>query len=324
MIRSAFMTAVQTAFAALSAVILFLYALKGFSREIQEVGGAKLDAALRRMTSSRWRAFAVGAVATALVQSSSAVSSMTVSFVDAGLLQFRASLGVALGAKVGTTSTAWLVAFKLTGIGPVFIVLGAVVSAIPFRYRLLGQTLFYFGLIFFALDLIAASLMPLRDNLMMQQALRSARDAWLGVLIGAGITVVFQSSSVTTGLAILLVQQGMLPPESAVPIAIGANAGTPSTALIVSAAMSRTARATAWANLFFNVCGVLAIAPFLRPFSSWVVVTTGGAGSAVALAHLLFNLGMSTAFLLLLPKVAPAFERRFHVAAPAEPLRYSF
>jgi Na/Pi-cotransporter len=317
-------TALQTAFAALSAVILFLYALKGFRREIQEVGGAKLDAALRRMTSSRWRAFAVGALATALVQSSSAVSSMTVSFVDAGLLQFRASLGVALGAKVGTTSTAWLVAFKLTGIGPVFIVLGAIVSAIPFRYRLLGQTLFYFGLIFFALDLISASLMPLRENALMQQALSSARNPWMGVVLGALITVVFQSSSVTTGLAILLVQQGMLAPESAVPIAIGSNAGTPSTALIVSAAMSPAARATAWANLFFNVCGVLAISPFLRPFSSWVIAMAGGAGSAVALAHLLFNVGMSMAFLFTLPRVAPVFEKRFRLSAPAAPVGYSF
>lgn len=235
---------------------------------------------------------------------------MAVAFVDAGLLAFRASLGVVLGANLGTTGTAWLVTLKLTRLGPVFIVLGALVSAMPSRFRPLGQAVFYFGLIFFTLDLISASLIPVRDHPVLQRTLSYAREPWMGVLLGMAVTVIVQSSTVTTGLAILLTQQGMLTVESAVPIAIGSNAGSPSTALIVSAAMSSAARAAAWANLFFNLGGVLALTPFLRPFTSWVI-RLAGADSAVALAHFFFNAGMSVGLLLVLPRIAPLLERRF-------------
>jgi phosphate:Na+ symporter len=109
----------------------------------------------------------------------------------------------------------------------------------------------------------------------------------------------------------------MLPAESAVPIAIGANAGSPSTALIVSTAMSPAARAAAWANLFFNLGGVLALTPFLRPFTSWAL-QAGGADNAVAFAHFVFNASMSVGFLLLLPRIAPVLERRFGLGARAD------
>jgi phosphate:Na+ symporter len=269
-----------------------------------------LRAGLGRVTSNRWKAFAVGAVATAMLQSSTAVTSLAVSMVDAGLLSFVASLGVVLGANLGTTSTAWLVAFKLTGIGPIFIVIGALLSVLPWRFKLFGQSVFYFGLIFFTLELISASLGPVKGHPAIKEALAYARQPFLGVLLGMLFTVIVQSSSVTTGLAILMVQQGILPAEAAIPIAIGSNAGSPSTALIVSATMTRTARATALANLFFNFSATLVFLLFLRPFSRWVLDVAHGPGDAVALAHFLFNATMSVSFLLLLPKIAPVLERR--------------
>ena len=119
------MSPLQGLFAAVSAVVLFLYGLHGFSDELQTVGGTALQSWLGRVTASKWRGFAAGALATAVVQSSSAVTALTTTLVDAGVISFRASLGVVLGSNVGTTATAWLVSFKLTGIGPFFIVLGA-------------------------------------------------------------------------------------------------------------------------------------------------------------------------------------------------------
>ena len=107
-----------------SAIVLFLYGLEGFSQEIQRLGGATLSKWLGRLTESRWRGLLLGAVATAIVQSSSAITSLTVALVDAGTMSFGSSLGVLLGANIGTTSTAWLVSLKLTSIGPFFIVLG--------------------------------------------------------------------------------------------------------------------------------------------------------------------------------------------------------
>jgi Na+/phosphate symporter len=119
------MSTVQGLTAALSAIILFLYGLQAFSSELQVVGGDSLKSWLGRVTANRVRGFLVGALATAIVQSSSAITALAVTLVDAGVISFRASLGVLLGTNVGTTATAWLVSFKLTGMGPMFIVLGA-------------------------------------------------------------------------------------------------------------------------------------------------------------------------------------------------------
>ena len=106
----------------------------------------------------------LGAVATAIVQSSSAVVALAISLVDSGILTFRPSLGVVLGANIGTTSTAWLVSMRLTDIGPFFIVLGTVVSALPTRIQMLGKAGFYFGFIFFGLDLLSGTLKPLQKH----------------------------------------------------------------------------------------------------------------------------------------------------------------
>src|SRR5215471_8478126 len=176
------MTPFQGLFAAVSAVVLFLYGLQGFSTELRAVGGEALQSWLGRVTASRWRGFAVGALATAIVQSSSAVTALTTALVDASVISFRASLGVVLGSNVGTTATAWLVSFKLTGIGPVFIVLGALLSALPVRASVLGKAVFYFGLIFFALDLISGTLKPLQEQPVFSEWLALAQAPWLGVI----------------------------------------------------------------------------------------------------------------------------------------------
>src|SRR5204862_7080077 len=107
-----------------SAIVLFLYGLEGFSQEIQRLGGATLSKWLGRLTESRWRGILLGAVATAIVQGSSAITSLTVALVDAGTMSFGLSLGVLIGANIGTTSKAWLVVLKLTAIGTIFITLG--------------------------------------------------------------------------------------------------------------------------------------------------------------------------------------------------------
>ncbi len=310
------MTPFQGIIAAASAIVLFLYALEGFSRELQAVGGTALQSWLSRVTASRWLAFLIGAIATALVQSSSAVTALAVTLVDASVISFRGSLGVLLGANVGTTTTAWLVAFKLTGIGPFFIVLGAVLSALPIRARAIGKVAFYFGAIFFALDLVSSELKPLQSQPWFQQALVMASAPAVGVLVGLVFTALIQSSSVTTGVAIMLVQQGLVPPESAIAIVLGANVGSTSTALIASLAMKPTARATAISNFLFNASGVVMFFPFLGPFSR-AMAALGPPAAAVAAAHLLFNLAVAAVYLPALGWVEPILRRRLGADAGA-------
>jgi Na/Pi-cotransporter len=286
--------------AAVSAIVLFLYGLEAFSREIQTVGGETLKKWLSRLTESRWRAVLLGTVATAIVQSSSAVSSLVVAFVDAGTMTFRSSLGVLLGANIGTTSTAWLVSLKLTGIGPFFIIFGTVLGALPTRFKMLGKAAFYFGFIFFSLDVVSATLKPLAQNPVFAEILGRSSTPLMGVLAGAIITALVQSSSITTGVCILLVQQDILAGSAAIPIVIGANIGTTATALVASIKMQKTARRVAVANLCFNTFGVLLFLPFLGWFSVEVVRFAGEPSKAVAWGQVIFNVVMSIAVLIML------------------------
>ena len=296
----AFMSNFRILLAAVSAVVLFLYGLEGFSRELQTVGGETLTKWLSRLTQRRWCAIALGAAATAIVQSSSAITSLTVALVDAGTITFSSSLGILLGANIGTTSTAWLVSLKLTGIGPFFIVLGTVLSALPTRFKMLGKAAFYFGFIFFSLDVVSFTLKPLAQNPVFAEALSRSSTPLTGVLAGMLITAIVQSSSITTGLCILLVQQNILPGTAAIPVVIGANIGTTATALVASIKMQKTARRVAVANLCFNAFGVVLFLPCLGWFAARVVAFAGEPGMAVAWAQLVFNVVMTIAALILL------------------------
>jgi phosphate:Na+ symporter len=283
-----------------SAIVLFLYGLGAFSQEIQTVGGETLKTWLGRLTQSRWLAVLLGALATAIVQSSSAVTALTVALVDAGTMSFQSTLGVLLGANIGTTSTAWLVSLKLTSIGPFFIVFGTLLSALPTRFKMFGKAAFYFGFIFFSLDVVSFTLKPLSQNPVFAEVLSRSTTPLMGALAGMVITAIVQSSSITTGLCILLVQQNIMPATAAIPIVIGANIGTTATALVASIKMQRTARRVAVANLYFNAFGVLLFLPFLGRFAAKVVEFAGEPGMAVAWAQLIFNVVMTFAVLLLL------------------------
>lgn len=281
----------------LSALLLFLYGLEHFSQELQTVGRDKLPRWLGLATRDRFRGLLLGASVTAVVQSSSAVSALVIALVNAGTLSFTASLAVLLGAKIGTTSTAWLVSYKLTHIGPYLIVLGGLLTMLPFSIRVIGRAIFYFGFIFFTLDLIGESLEPLRQSPWVLGWLARAQEPWLGVLMGVVMTVVLQSSSVVSGLAIVLVQQGVLDPMGAVAVVVGASLGTTATGLIASIPMDAFAKRAAWMNLMFNAVGVVLILPFITPFGEWAVRTGESAGQAVAIANLAFNGAVALLFL---------------------------
>lgn len=297
--------------AAIAAIMLFLYGLQGFSRELQTVGGERLKIWLGKVTANRWIGFLVGALATAIIQSSTAVISLTVALVDTGVISFRSSLAVMLGANLGTTSTAWLVSLRLTEIGPFFIILGAIISILPWKKKVWGKAVFYFGFILVTLALLSDWLQPLRNDPYFVKYLAMASVPWKGVLVGFIFTALVQSSTVTTGLGILLVQQGILPPTAAIYLVIGANIGTTSTALFASLGMKHTARITAITNFLFNLGGVLLIFPFLTSFAQFILHLTDDPGQGVALAHLTYNVVTTLIGLLSLHWWAPALQRWF-------------
>jgi Na/Pi-cotransporter len=286
--------------AVISAIVLFLYGLQAFTREIQAVGGQTLKNWLGHLTSSPVRGVLLGAFATAIVQSSSAVVALAISLVDSGILTFQSSLAVVLGANVGTTSTAWLVSMRLTDIGPLFIVLGTIVSILPWRIQMLGKAAFYFGFIFFGLDLVSGTLKPLADTPVFEDLVRRAGVPLMGVLVGVVLAALVQSSTIVTGLSIVMVQQDVLTAQAAIPIVIGTNIGTTLKGLLITIGMKGTARRVAIANVCFNVIGVLLLVPFLRPFAAAMAALSHDPGISVAWAQFLFNLGMTVLGLVLI------------------------
>lgn len=302
----------QIFFSIFSAVILFLYGLGAFSNELKEVVGDKLQSIVSKLTSNKISAFFVGAIFTLLIQSSTAVSSLTVTFVNTGIITFADSLAVMIGAHVGTTATAWLVSMKLTGLGPIFIVLGTLIGFLPYKVSLFGKAIFYFGFIFFSLDLISGTLTPLKTNQDLLNLLIYAKTPFLGILLGIALTIILQSSTVVTGLAVVFVQQGIIPAYDSIPIVLGANIGTTTTAVFASLRMNDVAKKAAISNFIMVLTGVMIFFPFIVPFSNWVMNTASEPAQTVAIAHLAFNLTNALIFLILLKPFAKGMDNIFN------------
>ncbi|MDJ0905441.1 MAG: Na/Pi symporter [Woeseiaceae bacterium] len=292
------------AIAILATVILFIYGLQGFSAELQELGRDRMRSVLGRLTSNRYSGFLLGAALTAVVQSSSAVTAITVALVDSGAITFANSLAVLLGANVGTTATAWLVSFELTGIGAFFIVVGALAGVLPGPLRTFGKAIFYFGFIFFALDLLSDAMSPLKEDPALTALLAKTSNPMIGALSGMVLTALVQSSSAITGLVILLVQQGVIDTQAAMAIIIGSNVGTTVTGLLGSIGARPAAQRTAQANLLMNTIGVLLFLPFTSQLAAFAESVSDDPGIAVAVGHLVFNAGVAIVMLPLTKHLA--------------------
>lgn len=290
----------QTIIIIIAAISLFVYGLQSFSHEIENFGVERLQKWIGKITKLPLGGFLLGGIITAVVQSSTMVSSLTVSLVSSGVLSFKDSLLILLGTNVGTTSTGWIVTFQSNLLGPIFIVLGTLISMIPTRIATLGKSIFYFGFIFFSLTFISQAMEPLRNDPLLVEILSKASNPLLGILYGIVITVIIQSSSVVVGLVIVLISQGVITLDSAIPIVVGANIGTTSTALLVSFKLSPLSRLTALSASTFNLIGVLLLLPFLGALERFVESVTSNPTVQVALAFTISNTLTSVFFLVFL------------------------
>jgi|UniRef100_A0A7C3WLB1 phosphate:Na+ symporter len=276
----------------LGGLSLFLYGILQMSSGLEKAVGPRLRSIFEKLNSSPFRGLFIGTLVTAIVQSSSAVTVLTVTFVNAGLLTLEGALGIIFGANIGTTITAQLVAFKLTSVAPYFLFIGFLTLFFGRRkyVRNVGEAILGFGMIFMGLSLMESSLQALRSWTPFHNAMITmGKYPILGILTGAGITGIIQSSSVTTSIVVALAAKGAIDLSSAVPIILGANIGTCVTALIASIGTNISAKRTALAHLFFNVIGVVLIFPFLNFFEKVVSITSSDVARQVANAHTLFN-----------------------------------
>ena len=289
---------IHIALAGITSIILFIFGLENFSKEIQRITGEKFRKFLSHATSYPIASISIGAIITAFIQSSSATSIIAIGLVNAGVLSFKNSIGIIFGSNVGTTITAQLVAFKLTAFAPILIVSGFFLSFVKSKYSIFAKSLFYFGFVFYCLNLISSTLAPLQSDERLVSFLTGHQNPLIGVMIGFLITAVVQSSSVTTGLAIIFTQQGLISLENAIPILMGANIGTTVTALISIINMDIAAKKTALAHFLFNFGGVILFLPIVWYWGGDFPLMSDNPAIALANFHLIFNIVTSTIFAL--------------------------
>lgn len=296
-------------FAIFSSLILFFYGIENFSREILAVAKGTFSTVLGKLTQRPILGALLGAGITALIQSSAATTIITANLVNTGTLSFIQSLGIIIGSNVGRTATAQIVAFKMVGLGQILIPAGFLIGIFGRRYRFLGKPLFYFGLVLFSLNLISTALVPFQSDPALIGLITRYSALPLAILIGFLVTTVVQSSAVTTGLAVVLAQQGLLTLPQAIPFLLGANIGSTTPTLIASARMNLHSRRAAVAHFVFNLGGVLLILPFIMPFTGLVMTIGGSEAQMVANAHLTFNLVIAAVFLVFIGQFGRIVER---------------
>ncbi len=251
-------------FSFLGGLGLFLFGIKSMSEGLQATAGDRLRLILEKGTRTPFRGVITGALVTALIQSSSGTTVLTVGLVNAGLLRLRQAIGVIMGANIGTTITAYLIGFKLSNYALPLIALGVLLLFFFKNKRInyLGQILFGFGLLFYGMDVMGDGMKPLRNSPFFIDLMSNVEhNALLGVFIGTIFTAVVQSSSATIGVLQELANQGVVTYFQAVPILFGDNIGTTITAILASLGASIAARRTAFTHLLFNVIGTCIFLP---------------------------------------------------------------
>ena len=269
---------------------------------LQELAGDNLRRLISSLTRTPIEGVAVGALVTVIIQSSSATTVIVVSFVHVGLMSLAQGFSVIMGANMGTTITAQLIAFNIQKYAIVAAVVGAFLSVAgrTRRHKQLGSGLVGFALLFVGMAMMQDAMSFLRGRTDLFLLVNDHPLA--GLLVGAAVTMLVQASSATVGLTMVMASQGLLSLPSAVAIIMGDNIGTTITAVLASLGGNRSAKQAAAAHVMFNVFGAVIMMFFLGPFSDLVRLTSPDVARQIANAHSLFNV-LNT--LIFLPFIKP-------------------
>ena len=290
---------------------LFLYGMEQMSNGLKKTAGDHIRSILSALTNNRLMGLTVGAFVTMVIQSSSATTVMLVSFVQAQLMTFVQSLGVILGADIGTTITAQLIAFNLTDYALLMIAIGFGIRMFAKKDtgKHIGEVIMGFGILFFGMKLMSDAMKPLRTYVPFIELLEGLENPLYGLLVGAIFTALIQSSSAFTGLIIVLAQQGLLTLDAGIPLIFGANLGTCVTAGLASIGTSREAKRVALAHTMFKIGGILLFVLWIPTFAEIIRNISPTSNSIgldklasetprqIANAHTLFNVSLAFIFL---------------------------
>jgi len=291
---------VTVIFGLLGGMGLLLYGMFALREGLQKIAGHRLRNILSSLTQNRFVGLSVGAAVTILFQSSTATTVLLVGLASAGVISLKQALPVILGADIGTTVTAQLIALKVTDISLPIVGLGATIIFFTKRdrYRRIGQVLLGFGLLFLGLKIMGDAMYPLRDEPVFVSLLATmSAYPLLAVLAAALFTFLIHSSAAAVGIIMLMAMQDLVTLNAAIYLLFGANVGTSFTAVLSSLGSSREAQRVAIAHLLFKVVGVLLFLPFVNQFAHLMVLITGSIAGQVANVHTFFNLTIAFLFL---------------------------
>lgn len=249
----------------MAGVGLFLYGMQLMSDGLQKVAGQKMRTILERLTTNPFMGLILGIVFTGVIQSSNATTVLVVSFVNSGLMTLAQSVGVIMGANIGTTVTGQLVSFKLDAIAPFFIIVGVVMVMFikkPMVKRA-GEVLLGFGVLFFGMTTLSASVDQLNQVEAVKNLFGSLRNPFLAVLIGFVATSVLQSASASVGILIVLASTGLMDLNICYYVIMGCNIGACGSAVLASLSGTKNAKRAAMVHVSFNIIGLVIVMTLL-------------------------------------------------------------
>jgi phosphate:Na+ symporter len=290
---------------------LFLFGIKKISESLRIVAGDNLRRILAKLTANRFLGVGVGLTITALLQSSSATTVMTIGFVNASLLTLRQAIAVIVGANIGTTVTAQIIAFKIGEIALPAIAIGSgiVIFSKRLKMRSYGSIILGFGLVFFGLNIMTDIVGPIRSSVYISDFFAGfSKNYLLAILAGTIMTMLVQSSSATVGITMVLGVSGLIDIYTAMALVLGDNIGTTITAVLASIGSSVNARRTALSHVFFNTIGaaymVLLLYIFGEPIARLMASISGDISRQIANFHTMFNVFNTLMFIPLIPLLA--------------------
>lgn len=283
---------------------MFIYGMNIMADGLQHAAGSKMKKILEVLTQNKLMGIALGALVTAIIQSSSATTVMVVGFVNAGLMNLTQAISVIMGANIGTTITGWLVSagewakmFSPSTLAPIAVMVGVIITLVGKRQQSkdVAGIIIGFGILFIGMNTMSDAVYPLRESEVFKTAFISmGSNPFLGILVGAGVTAIIQSSSASQGILLSLASAGLVPTNAAVFIIMGQNIGTCVTAILSSVGASKNAKCVGTMHLTFNIAGtiifsILAIFLFARLDPSY------GEGiinmTQISFIHTVFNVG---------------------------------
>lgn len=310
----------------LSGLGFFLFGLDQMTQALQAVAGDRLRRVLAKLTANRWAGVATGAGVTAAVNSSSITTVLVVGFISAGAMSLQQAIPVIMGANIGSTITAQIIAFNVTQWGVPLAAAGFFLKFLFPRKKagIAGAMLLGLGLIFFGMHLMSQGAYPLRDYPPFIDMMENLRAPLLGILAGALFTALVQSSAATTGIVIVLAGQGAISLEAGIAITFGANIGTCVTALLAAIGKPREALQAAIVHLLFNFAGVFVFVWFIGQLAGLVKsFTPDDLPREIANAHTIFNvantllfIGFTGPFAVIVRKLAPSKAADKRIAKP--------